>query len=378
LHIAKKLKCSRAAAYRGKPAHVVRSKHASDLCVYCEALRRAGVKLSALSRELGCAAVGDHDPLTATQREVRGDAAKAAAYLTQRAPVGEEAASLLARREVLLWHSALCDDLAAKHAADVALASAQAGTWVVLFDFMSHLRLESARGTSHEFYDQTHKVSILNMQVAMKGGSRSVDVICKDSLRHGALNAHTMLRRGARELFRLHGTPSRIIFWADCGKHFRCRETLWALLFEHFADIADVSLCFHGEHHGKSLCDQRFNVISQAAKRHVANWSKDNAISQLRQLLQKGACVVVECPAPAAGERRFLLNVRRITAHHAFRRQGTVFRIDGVAQFRQVSFTPASDCDQEPPEPHEWAEQCDDDLVATLQKKRKWRAGLPN
>ena len=137
------LNCSVATAYRYCPPTVVASRKHSDLCIYCESLRRVRLECIRVDNAYG-ADISELGAL-AGQNEVRGPGNAAAEYLVDfKGSDGVD--ELLQNLSTLAWHEALGRNLEASMRANYGK------TVICCFDFSSSVELPSSRGGAVEFY----------------------------------------------------------------------------------------------------------------------------------------------------------------------------------------------------------------------------------
>ena len=173
-------------------------------------------------------------------------------------------------------HEGLVAFLSSELKKDVELA-AQGGNGhlVIQYDFRSLLELAPLRGDSWDYYIK-QKMNVLGLAIFFPGQKSRVfaDIISPD-LRHSAEAAAAALVEGATcALNRLGRNPDlrRLVFWADCGRHFRNRFIAYEILANNCLEIPTVELRFDGENHGKSIVDGHFNCLGTCVKNAHCSW----------------------------------------------------------------------------------------------------------
>lgn len=79
-----------------------------------------------------------------------------------------------------------------------------------------------------------------------------------------------------------------IRLYCDCGNHFRSRKFAWFSmwkLFDKLPHVQTVSLNFFGEKHGKGECDQHFAEIAAILYRYMMHKSQDKMITTVSDFI---------------------------------------------------------------------------------------------
>ena len=142
--IVRNFQCSIASAYRYCPPVVVRSRKNTDLCLFCEALRKVRIECVRIANSRG-----GNFPLPGEfpgQRAVREPGNGAAHFLRPLATGNPEIEKALEEFDVLTWHEGLNRTLAAE------MKASCGKEMVVIFDFSGNVPLEGIRGDANEFF----------------------------------------------------------------------------------------------------------------------------------------------------------------------------------------------------------------------------------
>ena len=196
-------------------------------------------------------------------RENRGNLDDAATEILNQIPASED------REELVAF-------LSSEMKQDIELAKRGGnGHLVTQYDFRSLLELAPLRGDSWDYYN-VQKMNVLGLAIFFPGQKSRVyaDIISPD-LRHSAEAAAAALVEGATcALNRVGRNPDlrRLVFWADCGRHFRNRFIAYEILANNCFEIPTVELCFDGENHGKSIVDGHFNCLGTCVKNAHCSW----------------------------------------------------------------------------------------------------------
>ena len=164
---------------------------------------------------------------------------------------------------------------------------------LVLMDFKENIRLGGGPiEIGNDFYTR-QQCSVLGIavvfrdQVTKQPHLEYIDFF-SDILSHDALFASDCLDKVLSFHLKLRGqsTIKKVDFWNDTGRHFQCGELAHFLLkIVPFKFNVQVSWNFFGEHHGKSIIDGHFGLLSRLIK----DIEKDNytrTIEDLIRLLQ--------------------------------------------------------------------------------------------
>ena len=266
------LKCSVATAYRYCPPTVVASRKHSDLCIYCESLRRVRLECIRVADVYG-ADISELGAL-AGQNEVREPGNAAAEYLVDfkgREGVDE----LLQNLSTLTWHEALGRNLEASMRANY-------GKIVTCcFDFSSSVKLSSARGDAAEFY-RPISLSLFGIMFVVPKSSGGVDRKYVDvfsyNQTHSSQTAVSMLKCGFEAAQQEKFTPAlnaKLSFFSDKAKHFCSGEMAHGVLFEVAKGANNVFYTYHACYHGKTALDAHFGKVKRAiAEIPVERWPR--------------------------------------------------------------------------------------------------------
>ena len=273
--IAKQFEISLSSALKYRPDCVVKRSKLKDLCIYCETLLKLRRKAIKMARDLGA----EVEAIKADwgQNLARGPGRAAVQYLAaKKGELGDAGASLLLQIATLEEHENLVAILQNEMKAHVAQAVAKGGETVVIqYDFRSLLELHPVRGDSWDYYDY-RKMNILGLAAHVPGQGNPIflDVISPD-LRHDSEAAAAALVEGTNHVLKnlaKRGEIKNMVYWADCGRHFRNRYVAFELLANNFLEIPNVDLRFVGENHGKSIVDGHFNWVGTVVKNALTNW----------------------------------------------------------------------------------------------------------
>ena len=268
--ISRDLKCSMATAYRYCPPTVVASRKHSDLCIYCESLRKVRLECIRVANSYGA----DISELGAFagQNEVRGPGNAAAEYLKD-FKGREEVDGLLGNLSTLTWHEALGKSLEANMKANYGK------TVICCFDYSSCVKLSSVRGDAAEFYSPI-SLSLFGVMFIAPDSQGGVDRKYVDVLSFGRTHSSTAaiamlkcgLETGKSEKF-IPRLNAEISFFSDKAKHFCSGEMAYGVLFEVAKGVNDVFYTYHACYHGKTALDAHFGQVKRAiAKIPVERW----------------------------------------------------------------------------------------------------------
>ena len=264
--------CSKATAYKYCPGTVVGTRKHTDLCCYCEALRKARLEYIRVANNMGADLVAPGE--FAGQSEVAGPAERAEEYL-KNAEGGEEASMILGNLAIFKWHENMAMELTAKMKAEIGQRL------VILFDFSGNIPLKSVRGDADEFF-RPEKVSLFGMMFIVPRHQAApvnfyVDIFSFDR-DHSSQTAAASLKCGIQKALEsevLSALPREISFYSDKGKHFCSGELLYEILFKVAPPMqSNVAHTFFAPNHGKTRLDSHFaKVKSTIEKIPVGNWS---------------------------------------------------------------------------------------------------------
>ena len=269
--IASSFTCSKNTAYRYCPPVVVTSRKHSDLCLYCEAIRKLRIECVRLANLRGgdFSLPGEHSG----QGMVREPGASAANFLKPFASEDEEVEKLLGELRVLEWH----EDLGASLVAEMKAAYGQ--KLVAVFDFSGNVELRGIRGDAKDFFCPPY-LSLFGLMLITpepEGRYKRVYInIFSFPSNHTSKIATDSLDY-ALELARAANIipewPAEMAFFSDKAKHFCSGEMAYGVLFEVSRNIRDVSYTYHACYHGKTALDGHFARTKQAiAEVAVEKW----------------------------------------------------------------------------------------------------------
>ena len=321
--IVQNFKCSTSTAYSYCPEVVVASRKHSDLCLFCEALRKLRLLCIRTANTFGASIdeMGDF----AGQGQVREPGTRAAIYLKSFAD-NDQVAGLLQQIDTLTWHEALGQTLAGS------MNESMGNIAVICFDYGGVLKLVGYRGDAADFFNPKTLSYFGIMFCAPKPGGgfdrHYVDIFMFNSS-HTSGEAVVCLKRGMREVRARMGIAknlSQASFFSDKGKHFCSAEMVYGVLFGVTRAMGEVFYTFHARYHGKTVLDAHFSQIKRAVKKTpVAKWpdSKDAA----KKLVLDSVGGVPNCTpvfledADSAGYCRKKLVVRDISHVQKFHRR---------------------------------------------------------
>ena len=274
--IASDFGCSRASAYRYCPSTVVGTRKHSDLCVYCETLRKVRMECVRTANVRGgdFSLPGDHPG----QGMVREPGDKAAGFLE--AFVGEDAevAKLLEELKTLKWHEGLGETMLSE------MKGAFGEKLVAIFDYSGNIELKGTRGDAKEFFRAPTLTLFGVMFVIPQSGGRFkreyVDIFSFD-LSHtshiAAASLQCAMDLASREKLYRQEDPA-ISYFSDKGKHFCSGEMAHGVLFEASDKFEDASYTYHACYHGKTPLDGHFSKIKhQLGEVPVEKWPNSKA-----------------------------------------------------------------------------------------------------
>ena len=271
--IAEKFECSKNSAYRYCPPIVVASRKHSDLCSYCEALRRLRIQCVNLANLRGgrFSFPGEHPG----QGAVRGPGTNAANYLEPFAAEDGDIKKLLEEIKVLLWREDIGLSLASEMKAMFGRKP------MVVFDFSGNVTLKGIRGDTEEFY-RPPRISLFGAMFVIPRESGEYERTYLDifsfETRHtskGGVDSLDCALALAQSKNILPWRIPEIAFWSDKGKHFCSGEMAYGVLFEVSKSIKDVSYTYHACYHGKTTLDGHFSRVKEAiSNKVVEKWPK--------------------------------------------------------------------------------------------------------
>ena len=268
--------CSRATAHRVRPDTVIAPRKHTDLCKFCEALRRT--RLACIRAAIGRGGEFAEPDEFAGQKAVAAPGKAAEAYLRENFAGDPDVAVLLKRCATLATHEELGEAMAQKMRGEYGKRLA------VCFDFSADAQLTSARGDAQEFFSpQTISLFGAMFVVPKNGGQferHYVDVL---SFAHTGSSCHTSKVAAASLRQALDVAIQRGIvdtlegasFYSDKGRHFCSGEMCYELLLEATAGADEVSYTYHACYHGKTALDGHFaNVKQRVDGIFVERWPK--------------------------------------------------------------------------------------------------------
>ena len=174
-------------------------------------------------------------------------------------------------------------------------AEIQPDELMVIVDFKENIRLGGGPVECGQDYFTRQQCSVLGMavgywnQVKQQPSVEYVDFF-SDILSHDALFVSNCLSNVLDNFIKFkyqNLNLKKVHFWNDTGRHFQCGELAHYLL--NIVPVEyniQVTWNFFGEHHGKSIVDGHFGLLSRILK-DIENWDQvrtiDNLIFLLRQ-----------------------------------------------------------------------------------------------
>ena len=261
--IVRNFQCSIASAYRYCPPVVVRSRKNTDLCLFCEALRKVRIECVRIANSRG-----GNFPLPGEfpgQGAVREPGNGAAHFLRPFATENPEIEKALEEFDVLMWHEGLNRTLTAE------MKASCGKKMVVIFDFSGNVPLKGIRGDANEFF-RPQSLSLFGAMIIapVPGGEFTrnyVDVFSFDTASHTSNEGVACLQCAlscAREQKIVPLRPPEIAFWSDKAKHFCSGEMAHGVLFDVSKGVGNVSYTYHACYHGKTPLDAHFARVKQA------------------------------------------------------------------------------------------------------------------
>lgn len=282
--IVKHFNCSKATAYRYCPQTVITGRKHTDLCIFCEALRKIKIEcVRAANLKGGNFCMPGDNP---GQGAIRQPGNEAAAFLVQFVYQDEDVARLLGELKELEWH----EELAATLTGEMTLLHGNQP--VVVFDFSASLELQGARGDAKDFV-RPPSISLFGVMFVVPDPTGEKNFIRKYVNIFSFSHAHTSnvaiasLQNAmdiAYEEKILPDDTEKISFFSDKGKHFCSGETAYGVLFDITKYISEVSYTFSACYHGKTPLDGHFNHTKQTIGKMVSNWPNSKALVKLMVL----------------------------------------------------------------------------------------------
>ena len=316
-------KCSVATAYNYCPPIVVGSRKHTDLCIYCEALRKVRLDCVRLANKYGAGM--DQLGEFSGQGEARSPGNQAGSYLKSFAGGDEEAAQVLDQLETLSWHETLEQTLAAK------MESESKRMVVVCFDYSGAVKLTGYRGGANEFFQPTH-LTLFGLMAHVpdgKGGfSRKYIHVFAFENTHNSRKAVDSLKCGfdcAKEAKLIPASIRDISFYSDKGRHFCSGEMAYGVLFDISRASTNAYFNYHACYHGKTPLDGHFAKVKQlVGEIPVAKWPRSKDLIQKLILgavngLPNTVGTFLEDSETCAGARKKLV-VQYISAVQKFHR----------------------------------------------------------
>jgi hypothetical protein len=139
---------------------------------------------------------------------------------------------------------------------------------LIVLDFKQNIKIGHGgiNQANRNFYDLSSRVILGFVLYHNKGGEVSHEyvIVISEIIKKDAVitNWCLDLLMKTKKL----DYAKTLIFWSDCGPHFRCKEGLYNFLTAplRFPDKwSAVEMSFFGEGHGKSQCDTCFSVLSR-------------------------------------------------------------------------------------------------------------------
>lgn len=179
---------------------------------------------------------------------------------------------------------------------------------MIVVDFKENIRLGGGPEECGQDYFTRQQCSVLGMavvywnQVIKQPSVEYIDFF-SDILSHDALFVsscignvlHNFINRKFRNL-----NLKKVHFWNDTGRHFQCGELAHYLLKVVPVEYnIQVTWNFFGEHHGKSIVDGHFGMLSKLIK-DIENWHQVRTMDDLIFLLRQKERQIKE---PQVGEQ---------------------------------------------------------------------------
>ena len=322
LEITEAYSCSKSTAYRYCPETVVPTKKSSDLCMFCEGLRKARLECISIANAHGANLQEPHQ--FAGQADIAGQVKAAETFLgnmegapqvqrlrliekTGRSPLfflgtltwgtpakrprpvfvlrakqcvrknkNAQVAEVRRMISVLSGHEATGAEIAAK------MKNEYGRCLVACFDYSGALLLQSFRGDAQEFFSpiSLSLFGIMFVAPTPDGGfcHRYIDVFSFEK-NHTSEVAAASLRRGvalATELEFISGVENGTSWYSDKAKHFCSGEMAYDVLFDVSKHAQNVSYTYHACYHGKTALDGHFARLKEQIKLIVVDkWPRD-------------------------------------------------------------------------------------------------------
>ena len=297
------LNCSIATAYNYCPAVVVATRKHSDLCLFCEALRKLRIECIHLANKLG-AGLAEFGEFSG-QGKVREPGKQAVAFLKSLPPDdNNKVTEILSGVDILSWHENLGQNLAD------AMRSDCGKKLVICFDYSSAVKLTGYRGSADEFF-RPKILSLFGVMFVLPkpNGEFSreyVDIFSFDSS-HTSNDGVASLRRAlrlaaARKI--IPETTGESVFYSDKAKHFCSGEMAFGVLLGITGNIQDVTYTYHACYHGKTPLDAHFSQVKRAVKLvAVTEWP--SAKKEVEKLVLESVSTIPKTAATFLGQSDF-------------------------------------------------------------------------
>ena len=284
-NIGEQVGCATHTAYAHRPTCIKQGRKAKDLCIYCESLLQVRKQVTSLLPG------GDVD--VAGQRGFKTLKFAIQDFLSSSA----EHEDVYERLQKLEEHEALAERL--KEAFDAHLSAASTpnnNTLLVVADFRSNFLVTNWRGDSFEYFNGVSKVGCCGLHFWYQGRTMFVDLLSFDTSHTGEAAGYYVRRGVAKALdvwgLRIRREELNLVLWSDCARHFRNGNLVFSLLLDPASDafyMADASLNFFAENHGKSIVDAHFSVLGKVSESAVVHWRPETSCDQLVDVFQRHA-----------------------------------------------------------------------------------------
>ena len=316
-------KCSIATAYNYCPSTVVGSRKHTDLCIYCEVLRKVRLDCVRLANKYGASM--DQLGEFSGQGEARSPGNQAASYLKSLADDDEEVTQVLGQLDTLTWHEAMEQTVSARMESDCKHMV------VVCFDYSGAVKLTGYRGDANEFFQPTH-LTLFGLMAHVPDGrggfARNYIHVFTFKNTHNSRKAVDSLKCGLRCARKEKLVPTsirEISFYSDKGRHFCSGEMAYGVLFDISRDSANAYFNYHARYRGKTPLDGHFAKVKQlVGEIPVPEWPKSKKSIQKLILgavngLPNTVGAFLEDSDTCSGSRRKLV-VQDISAAQKFHR----------------------------------------------------------
>ena len=305
--------CGAVSAWRNVPEHIRRPIRKTDLCPHCEDLHYARRRESAMLNKLGD--LYKDMPGLAASKTLDDWACCPQIGIFDRI----RAVLLLDDLELLETHRAHAARQSAAYKAAVAAVVGGAPRALIVLDYKESIVIGRGPRERKSAYYGRSSVSCLGFAVYKPGCSAPtyIDVL-SENLAHTAEAAVCGLRLVVDKLAKepWWGKAGAVDVWADCGPHFRALEFAHSVLVELRGKKKYTTLNFFGEHHGKSVVDGHFGVLSRKLE-EASKHERLESIDELIAMISESATVIVHDVENAA-ERRSL-DIPLVTATYCVR-----------------------------------------------------------